>query len=114
LQFTKNFFRFRNHFFGITIYFKDANSIGSCQVTLSQFIIEPDLLQFDDKWKDTDFDFIGFDLPDIKEKKPKKEQKAENIEFDFYRSKLNDCIYESNNEFEMPHFLYFFVLLIST
>ena len=64
-----------------------------------------DALQFDDKWKNTDFDFIGFDFPDIKEKKSKKEQKAENGESDFYRSMLSDCIYESDNEFEIPNLL---------
>ena len=77
----------------------------------------------DDGWKDkVDFDFIGLDMPNFGEEEPKKSKKKakdddpdddpeetdEEVEDDkeaFYRSMFTDCIYESNNEFEIPNLL---------
>lgn len=79
-------------------------------------------LQLDDNWSNVDFEFIGLELPDPEDPddKPKKkgtpdddgedpdgeddEDPTEDKE-DFYRSMLTDCIYESNNEFEIPNLL---------
>lgn len=76
-----------------------------------------------DYWGDTNFDFIGLQIPDPEadSKKGKKKSKAESDEdpdsnpdeggedYDdkeaFYRSMLNDCLYESNNEFDIPNLL---------
>jgi hypothetical protein len=74
-----------------------------------------------DYWGDTNFDFIGLQIPDPEAdgKKGKKKSKAESDEdadgdidgepYDdkeaFYRSMLNDCLYESNNEFDIPNLL---------
>lgn len=76
-----------------------------------------------DYWGDTNFDFIGLQIPDPEAdgKKGKKKSKAESDEdpdsnpdedgeaYDdkvaFYKSMLNDCLYESNNEFDIPNLL---------
>lgn len=82
-----------------------------------------DISLLDDSWKDkVDFSFIGLEIPDIddpKEKKSKKKAKDEDPEDEgieggedsaddkeeFFRSMFNDCLYESNNEFEIPNLL---------
>lgn len=82
-----------------------------------------DVNLLDDGWKDkVDFSFIGLDIPDFDEedsKKSKKKAKGEDPEADdpesgenteddkeaFYRSMLTDCLYESNNEFDIPNLL---------
>ena len=51
------------------------------------------ILQLDD-WKEkADFDFIGLDVP------------VEEDKVDFYNSMLTDCLYESNNQFDIPNLL---------
>lgn len=82
-----------------------------------------DISLLDDSWKDkVDFSFIGLEIPDIddpKEKKSKKKAKNEDPEDegtegeenptddkeDFYKSMLTDCLYESNNELDIPNLL---------
>ena len=84
-----------------------------------------DVNLLDDGWKDkVDFGFIGLDIPDFgedEEKKSKKKAKDEDPgdtdgageddedpiddNEDFYRSMLTDCLYESNNEFDIPNLL---------
>lgn len=82
-----------------------------------------DISLLDDSWKDkVDFSFIGLEIPDIddpKEKKSKKKAKDEDPEDEgiedgedsaddkeeFFRSMFNDCLYESDNEFEIPNLL---------
>lgn len=84
---------------------------------------EWDLNLLDDGWKDkVDFSFIGLDVPvpdDHTDKKSKKKAKEEDPEDEdtedgedpdsdkeeFFRSMFNDCLYESNNEFEIPNLL---------
>lgn len=84
---------------------------------------EWDIPLLEDGWNErVDFDFIGLVLPDTDEdtgKKSKKKAKDEDPndgddsddddlpdeKEDFYRSMLNDCLYESNNEFEIPNLL---------
>lgn len=81
---------------------------------------EWDIPLLEDGWSEkVDFDFIGLVLPDPEDpdEKPKKKGKSENEgddpddedltddKEDFYRSMLTDCIYESNNEFEIPNLL---------
>lgn len=73
-----------------------------------------------DYWGDTNFDFIGLTIPDTDEpkakgKKKQKPETAEEPEDDlsgefsdkeaFYRSMFSDCLYESNNEFDIPNLL---------
>ena len=74
-------------------------------------------LKIDDAFKDVDFDFIGIDFP-------KETKEAENISYqetetecsdvdnnseeekeNFYLSMYNDCLYESDNIFEIPNLL---------
>jgi len=43
----------------------------------------------------------GVDIPAIKEKKTKDED-VDTTDLDFYNSMLSDCIYESNNKFDIP------------
>ena len=83
-----------------------------------------DINLLDDGWKDkVDFGFIGLDIPDFCEEDPKKSKKKTKDEDpdeddtfgedddpvddkeDFYRSMLSDCLYESNNEFDIPNLL---------
>lgn len=74
----------------------------------------------DDFWEGIDFTFYGLDIPDPEDKKDKKKKKGledpedeegetedEEIEDKeaFYRSMLTDCLYESNNEFDIPNLL---------
>ncbi|HBG40235.1 MAG TPA: hypothetical protein DDW85_02325 [Porphyromonadaceae bacterium] len=73
----------------------------------------------DDYWGDIDFDFVGLDInidDEEGKKKGKKKSKAKagddsgddivpDPKEDFYLSQLNDCLYESNNEFEIPNLL---------
>lgn len=86
---------------------------------------EWDLDILDDCWKDkVDFSFIGLDIPNFSEEEPKKSKKKAKAEDpeeddtageddadpvedkeDFYRSMLTDCLYESNNEFDIPNLL---------
>lgn len=84
---------------------------------------EWDPILLNEDWKDkVDFAFIGLDIPDFDGedgKKSKKKEKAEDPEDndgsddedpvddkeDFYRSMLTDCLYESNNEFDIPNLL---------
>ena len=76
-------------------------------------------LQLDD-WKEkADFDFIGLEVPveehkDEPEDKPGEEEGEQDPEddepidedkIDFYNSMLNDCLYESNNQFDIPNLL---------
>lgn len=77
-----------------------------------------DMLQ-DDEWSDISFDNIGLELPDIDDtpKSKKRKQQPEDIndaeEEDeesnekeaFYRSMLSDCLYESNNIYDIPNLL---------
>jgi hypothetical protein len=73
-----------------------------------------------DSWSDMDFDFIGLDIPEPeepKEKKSKKQKPENDDDLDdedsdmpdekeaFYRAMLTDCLYESNNEFDIPNLL---------
>lgn len=44
----------------------------------------------------------GVDIPAIKEPKSKKNDEDDIPDLDFYNSMLNDCIYESNNKFDIP------------
>jgi hypothetical protein len=77
------------------------------------------ILQLDD-WKEkADFDFIGLEMPvekheDEPEDKPGEEEESEEVSDDdpidedkmeFYNSMLNDCLYESNNQFDIPNLL---------
>ena len=77
------------------------------------------ILQLDD-WKEkADFDFIGLEVPveehkDEPEDKPGEEEGEQDPEddepidedkMDFYNSMLNDCLYESNNQFDIPNLL---------
>lgn len=77
------------------------------------------ILQLDD-WKEkADFDFIGLEMPvekheDEPEDKPDEEEESEEVSDDdlidedkmeFYNSMLNDCLYESNNQFDIPNLL---------
>lgn len=76
-----------------------------------------DVNLLDDGWKDkVDFSFIGLDIPDFDEedsKKSKNKAKGGDTEVEdpeddkeaFYRSMLTDCLYESNNEFDIPNLL---------
>ncbi|MGV8135893.1 MAG: DUF4417 domain-containing protein [Mangrovibacterium sp.] len=68
----------------------------------------------DDTWANFDFDFVGLEIPDLGDKK-KKGKKGEGeggeddedtkAKKDFFLSQLNDCLYESNNEYEIPNLL---------
>lgn len=78
-----------------------------------------DILGTDPYFDDFDFDYVGLDFHDfdIDEKKPKKSKgvpedddpEDDGEDFNdkeaFYRSMLDDTIYESNNEFEIPNLL---------
>jgi hypothetical protein len=75
------------------------------------------ILKDGDFWNDIDFDFFGLEIPESKEKKSKKQKPepdgdSEDEDSDipddkeaFYRSMLTDCLYESNNEFDIPNLL---------
>lgn len=73
-----------------------------------------------DFWGNMDFSFIGLEVPEPDEdEKPKKKAKSDSEpemddedqeddydeKEDFYNSMLNDCLYESNNEFDIPNLL---------
>lgn len=76
-----------------------------------------------DYWGDVDFNFMGIDMPDLSEPDKKKSKKKAQADDDtdgedgqdsdestedkeaFYNSMLNDCLYESNNELEIPNLL---------
>lgn len=77
------------------------------------------ILQLDD-WKEkADFDFIGLQIPveeheEEPEDKPGEDEEGEqdaeddpidDDKIDFYNSMLNDCLYESNNQFDIPNLL---------
>lgn len=79
-------------------------------------------LQIEDTWSGTDFGFIGLEFPTSDAGKPKKkgtedesgeddgdgedpEDETADDKAEFYNSMLNDCLYESNNEFEIPNLL---------
>ena len=79
-------------------------------------------LQLGDWSNKADFSFIGLDIP-VEDKQPEDEEAADEEQEDnekeegseddpiadekedFYRSMLNDCLYESNNEFDIPNLL---------
>jgi hypothetical protein len=78
------------------------------------------ILRNEEFFRDMDFDFIGLDVPEPKESKANKSTKPQpgkDADFDdddddmpddkeaFYRSMLTDCLYESNNEFDIPNLL---------
>lgn len=79
-------------------------------------------------FQDVNFDFIGITFPDDEEEQPKSKKKAAKVEQQtdeeeddeaesestddevndkeaFYRSMYNDCLYESDNIFEIPNLL---------
>lgn len=76
------------------------------------------ILDSDPFFSDTDFDFMGLP-PFLEDEKPKKSKKKEKEEVEaevdgdgvseeklhFYESMLNDTVYDSNNEFEIPNLL---------
>jgi hypothetical protein len=108
-----------------TVLYSDITEEQEADIVLRDNINngEWDLNLLDDGWKDkVDFSFIGLDVPDPDEpigKKSKKKAKAEDPDGEgledeeepvddkeeFFRSMFNDCLYESNNEFEIPNLL---------
>ena len=85
------------------------------------------MLTTDDVWNGVDFDFMGLEIQETKKKKKKHDEPAnepsdgehtqdpgndEGVEQhesgekeEFYRMMLKDCLYESNNSFEIPNLL---------
>lgn len=69
------------------------------------------ILETDSFFEDVDFDFIGIDILEEKPKKGKKKKadpESEDdpdpvVDTDFFKSMLNDTVYESNNELEIPN-----------
>lgn len=74
-----------------------------------------------DFFEGIDFDFMGLDIPSMDEEPEPKKKKStkepddqeesedenteDNEKEDFYKSMLTDCLYESNNEFDIPNLL---------
>lgn len=74
-----------------------------------------------DFFEGIDFDFMGLDIPSMDEEPESKKKKStkepddqdesedenteDNEKEDFYKSMLTDCLYESNNEFDIPNLL---------
>lgn len=109
-----------------TILYHDLTEEQEADIVLRDNINngEWDPVLLNEDWKDkVDFSFIGLAIPDFGEDddKSKKKAKAEEPEEDdtvgeddedpvddkedFYRSMLTDCLYESNNEFDIPNLL---------
>lgn len=69
------------------------------------------IFETDSFFKDVDFDFMGIDILEEKPKKGKKKKadpESEDdldpvVDTDFFKSMLNDTVYESNNELEIPN-----------
>ena len=87
-----------------------------------------DALTVEPTFQDVNFDFIGITFPDDEEEQPKSKKKTAKVEQQtdeedddeaesestddevndkeaFYRSMYNDCLYESDNIFEIPNLL---------
>lgn len=68
-------------------------------------------------WDEIDFDYIGLELPqstenesaytkgEEEEENPEPEDEDPDDKEDFYRSMLEDCLYESNNIYDVPNLL---------
>lgn len=107
-----------------TVVYSDLTEEQEADIVLRDNINngEWDALLLEDNWSEkVDFGFVGLNLAildnedDAKKSKKKAnedpEDESEDEEDltdgkeDFYNSMLNDCIYESNNEFEIPNLL---------
>lgn len=69
------------------------------------------ILETDSFFEGVDLDFMGIGILEEKSKKGRKKKEVdpegedELIDTDFFRSMLNDTVYESNNELEIPNLL---------
>jgi hypothetical protein len=71
------------------------------------------ILETDSFFEDVDFDFIGIDILEEKPKKGRKKKvdpESEDdpdplVDTDFFKSMLNDTVYDSNNKLEIPNLL---------
>lgn len=109
-----------------TVLYSDLTEEQEAEIVLRDNINNGDwdVSLLDDSWRDKiDFDFIGLEIPEVEdeEEKPKIKGKTEEPEDSieeeepeenpgedkeaFYRSMLTDCLYESNNEFDIPNLL---------
>ena len=68
-------------------------------------------LQVDDFWQDVDFGFLGLEIPDTEEKAVRKKAEAkeetkpeedDKVQEDLFANMLEDRIYDSDNEFDIP------------
>jgi len=73
------------------------------------------ILETDSFFEDIDLEFMGIDILEEKPKKGRKKKEVDpdpesddddsGIDVDFFRSMLNDTVYDSNNELEIPNLL---------
>lgn len=69
------------------------------------------ILETDSFFEDIDLDFMGINVLDEKPKKGRKKKEVDpdpenkEIDTDFFKSMLNDTVYESNNKLEIPNLL---------